>query len=557
MRRKQGLTLVDDSGKVLKTLRDALEDYPDAPDIDTDQAAGALDALSEREGNACILDDGTSPRATWRLLEEAYRRGCHVPFAILAPPAENGEGARGRLSPTTHSEHDAETEDTGAVPRALPLTYYDPLTGLPNRSLFTQWLSRAIGRAQLQSAYRFAVLLVDLDRFKMVNESLGHETGDQLLRAIARRLHKHLRFSDAVARISGDEFTILLDDIQDVSDAVRIANRVHLALQDPFRLADQDIFPTVSIGIALSATGYDRPEQMLQDAETAMYRAKTAEAGYEIFDPEMRRRAREMLRLASDLRRAVERGEFTLHYQPIVSLKSHSVTGFEALVRWIHPVRGFVSPGEFIPAAEETGQIIQIGEWVLFEACQQMARWQRDLREAAPAVINVNLSRKQLAEPGLVRRVSQTLRATGLAPSSLNLEITESMVMENTNSAIDTLMHLRSLGAHVSIDDFGTGYSSLSCLHRLPIQTIKIDRSFVSRMGLDVESSEIVRTIVALARNLHKTVVAEGVETTDQLARLEALGCDLAQGFLFSRPVPAADAGKLFSAPLFDFAEAD
>ncbi len=544
MPRRKAFTLADDSGKVLQELEEALERSSAVPGVESASAVEALNSLVKGDVEACI----TKGPLDWELLQNARKAGLELAMAVFTPSAVEAKSDAAMV----------DSEEAAAPPlRPLPTTYYDPLTGLPNRSLFTQWLSRAIVRSERQDRYRFAVLLLDLDRFKIINDSLGYDTGDQLLIAVARRLLKHLRFSDAVARISGDEFTILLDDIEDVSDAVRISERVHLALQDPFFLGGQEVFPTVSIGIALSASGYDRPDEMLQDAETAMYRAKTAEAGYEIFDPDMRRMAREKLLLESDLRRAVERREFVLFYQPIVSLEEKSVIGFEALVRWIHPVRGFVSPGDFIPVAEETGQIVQIGAWVLEEACRQMARWTEEIPGAQSLVMNVNLSRKQLAEPDIVQQVGRVIRMTGVDPSLLHLEITESMVMENTNSAVDTLMQLRELGTQIAIDDFGTGYSSLSCLHRLPIQTIKIDRSFVSRMGLDVESSEIVRTIVSLSGSLGKQVVAEGIETLDQLSRLESLGCNNAQGFLFSRPVAADEAGKLIGTNLFNFAEAE
>ncbi len=535
MGRGTRLLLLGDDGKTqaVDRLREALDasSEPEKLGVARVAADDALGAIRAGDLTHTITSELVGERPVWELVREAEGRGYHVPLVVLEP------------LPT-------ESRGEGECVQPLPAIYYDPLTGLPNRSLFTQWLSRAVNRARRQKDYRFAVLLLDLDRFKVINNSFGHKTGDRLLVSIARRLMTHLRFSDAVARLSGDEFTILLDDISDVSDVVRIARRVHQALQDPFILAGEEIFPSVSIGIALSASGYERPENMLQDAETAMYRAKATEADYEIFDPDMRRRARETLRMETDLRRALERGEFSLHYQPIVQLPRAEVTGFEALLRWTHPERGMISPGEFVPVAEESGLIIPIGEWVLGEACQQMARWQRDVPEARRLVVNVNLSRKQLLDNELVPRVDQILRQTGIEPGTLNLEITESMVMENGAGAIETLTRLRGLGVHVCIDDFGTGYSSLSCLHRLPIHTIKIDRSFISRMGLDLESSEIVRTIVSLARSLGKKVVAEGVETGDQLGRLEALGCDLAQGFLFSRPVPSEEARLLMQAPL-------
>lgn len=530
---QDGIILVEGGSQARDRVRGLLEDLVGSgPESShTPDGSTALAALEHGDAFAFLVDPQGASQTTWQLLHEAERRGYEIPLLCLA---SRRDGA--------HTGPDSAFVD---ATRPLPSIYYDSLTALPNRHLFTEWLTRAIARVEQQPGYRFAVLLLDLDRFKIINDSLGHQIGDRLLIRIARRLLAHLRFSDAVARVSGDEFTILLDDVKDVSDAVRIAERVHAALKDPFHVGGQEVFPTVSIGIALSETGYDRPDEMLQDAETAMYRAKKSEAGYEIFDPAMRGRARDILRLQSDLRRAVERDEFLLHYQPIVNMPSGKLLGFEALIRWNHPERGFVSPGEFISVAEETGQIVPIGEWVLGEACRQLVRWHAGSPKARELTMNVNFSRKQLREPQVVARVDSILQRTGLDPAHLSLEITESMVMEDTESAVTTLKQLRDLGLSLCVDDFGTGYSSLSCLHSLPIQTIKIDRGFVSRMGMDVESSEIVRTIVSLARNLNKKVVAEGVETADQLARLEALGCDQAQGFYFSRPVPTDQAGEL------------
>ncbi len=527
---REGVMLLKGEERVLKRLSEVAGEL--ALSAEPSAAEAAMEALARREGCVVVTNLDGQAGGAWRWLEQARRCGFEIPLICVKGPT------------TDRCPEDEATLVTNQA-RPLPSIYYDPLTGLPNRALFTEWLARAIERSQQQAGYRFAVLLLDLDRFKIVNDSLGHETGDRLLIRVARRLLAHLRFSDAVARISGDEFTILLDDVEDASDAVRIAERVHAALKDPFLVSGQEIFPTVSIGIALSVTGYQRPEEMLQDAETAMYRAKNTEAGYEIFDPEMRRKARDVLRLESDLRGAMERREFELYYQPILSMPESKVLGFEALLRWNHPERGFVSPGDFIPVAEETGLIVPIGDWVLEEACTQLSRWQDELPHARQLTMNVNLSRKQLCDGELVPRVEQILRQTRIEPDRLKLEITESMVMEREQAAIEVLARLRSLGVFLCVDDFGTGYSSLSCLHRLPIQTIKIDRSFVSRMGIDMESSEIVRTIVALARNLNKKVVAEGVETLDQLSRLEALGCDQAQGFLFSKPVNARDAEEL------------
>ena len=430
----------------------------------------------------------------------------------------------------------------------------DGLTGLPNRILFIERLDRALERVKRDKSLMFAVLLLDLDRFKVVNDSLGHVAGDELLIALSHRLETSLRSSDTVARLGsaptmarlgGDEFTILLDRIKNVSDATCVAERLQQQLATPFTINGHEVFTTASIGIALSATGYDRPEEIVRDAETAMYRAKThGKACYEVFDTDMYARAVTLLQVEIDLRWAVERQEFVVFYQPLVDLHSGQLVGFEALVRWQHPQRGLVSPLEFIPTAEETGLIVPIGAWVLRAACEQMYLWQQQFPTPRPLAVSVNLSCKQFVQADLVEHVEHVLRDTGLEPHSLKLEITESVLMEQTSSITTMLGRLHALGVQLSLDDFGTGYSSLSYLHRFPIQTLKIDRSFVSGMNVDSKNAEIVRTIIALARNLSMDVVAEGVETAEHLAALRALQCHYGQGYWFAKPldVPAATA---------------
>jgi len=427
--------------------------------------------------------------------------------------------------------------------------YHDALTGLPNRMLLTDHLRLAIERAKRHPDHSYALIFLDLDRFKYINDSLGHAAGDQLLITIARRLEGHLRPTDTVARLGGDEFAVLLDGLEDEGDAIRIAERVQEELIAPFNLGGHEVFTTASIGIALNVPGYEHPESVLRDADTAMYRAKEkGKARYELFDADMHARAVERLRLENDLRRAVERGEFHVYYQPIVSLDSDRVAGFEALIRWGHPERGLVPPTEFIPVAEETGMIVEIGQWVLRESCRQMREWQRLSFDNRLLTISVNLSGKQFLQPNLIGCVKQILHETDLDPRCLKLEITESIMMENAEEASAMLVQLRGLGVQLSIDDFGTGYSSLSYLHRFPANTLKIDRSFVMRMGDAGENSEIVRTILTLATNLGMDVIAEGVETKGQLAQLKAMGCPYWQGYLFSRPVDAAGAGALVGA---------
>jgi diguanylate cyclase (GGDEF)-like protein/PAS domain S-box-containing protein len=426
--------------------------------------------------------------------------------------------------------------------------FHDALTGLPNRALFMDHLKLAIARSRRNATTKFAVLYLDLDRFKVINDSLGHTIGDQLLVGIADRLKKNLRPGDTVARLGGDEFTVLIEDIADETESIQVAERIQKELSVPFTLSGREVFTTVSMGIAPSATGYERAEDILRDADTAMYRAKSAgKARYEIFDKAMHARAINLLQMETDMRRALEREEFVLHYQPIVALENFSLRGFEALVRWQHPERGFISPMDFIPVAEETGMIVPLGEWVMREACRQMNQWQKCFPLEHPLFITVNLSSKQFSQNALISTFAMILQETGVKPQSVKLEITESVVMENIETATDMLRQLRGLGVKLAIDDFGTGYSSLSYLHRFPIDTLKIDRSFVTRMSENNENVEIVRTIVVLAQNLGMDVVAEGVETNEQLVLLQKLGCENGQGYFFSKPVNADGAEKIIA----------
>ena len=434
----------------------------------------------------------------------------------------------------------------------------DALTGLPNRLLFMDRLRRLIERTKRRKSALFAVLSLDLDRFMVVNDSLGHLIGDQLLIAIARKLEGCLRSSDTVARLGGvytvartggDEFTILLDDIRQVSDATRVADRIQKELLLPFNLEGHEVFTTLSIGIAISTTGYEQPEELLRDADTAMYRAKAlGKARYEVFNATMRDDAVARLQLETDLRLAIEREEFRLYFQPIVSLNTNEISGFEALVRWQHPNRGLVSPTEFIPVAEETGMIIPIGLWVLREACCQTYLWQKQFRRTSPLTVSVNLSCKHFMQTDVVQQIDQILQETGLDAQSLKLEITESLIMENPETAVAILMQLRVKDIQVGIDDFGTGYSSLSYLHRFPINTLKIDRSFVNGMGVDKKTSELVQTVMTLAHNLGVDVIAEGVETMEQLTQLKSLECEYGQGYYFSNPLDRSAAEGLLMA---------
>jgi len=415
--------------------------------------------------------------------------------------------------------------------------FHDSLTGLPNRAMFTQLLKAEIVSSNQRDAHMFAVLFLDLDRFKNINDSLGHTHGDLLLVAFAERLERTLRPIDTLARFGGDEFAILLSGMTDATDAVRVAKRISEELTQPFVLDKNSAFATASIGIALSSSGYDRAEDILRDADIAMYRAKeNGKARYEVFDHGMHARAVSRLQLESDLRLAIEQKEFCVYYQPIVCLQTGRLAGFEALVRWNHPRRGLVEPADFIPVAEETGLIVPIGEWVLNEACAQVRQWQIDSPSHRSLSLSVNLSARQVAQPHLLDRIKEALDNSKLNPHCLKLEITESVVMENAEAAALMFKQLRSLGVQLSIDDFGTGYSSLSYLHRFPLNYLKIDRSFVMRLTTDNDNA-IVRTISTLARNLGMEVIAEGIETEEQHQQLKMLGCEYGQGYLFSRPV--------------------
>jgi len=417
--------------------------------------------------------------------------------------------------------------------------FHDALTDLPNRALLTEHIKLAIERPRDCDESLFAVLFLDLDRFKNINDSLGHIAGDQLLIATARTLETCLRPNDTVARLGGDEFAILLDGLENQDHAIAVAERIQQALTRTFNLIGHEVYITASIGITLGNGNYTDPENVLRDADTAMYRAKEGgKARFELFDSTMHSHAVALLKLENDLRRAIERNEFEVYYQPIICLETDELYGFEALVRWNHPERGLVSPDTFIPVAEETGLIVEIGQQVLYESCRQMREWHLS-SSGKPLTISVNLSAKQFAQPDLIGQVKKTLEQTGLAAEYVKLEITESVVMKNAEIATTMLMQLCALGVHLSIDDFGTGYSSLSYLHRFPVKTLKIDRSFIGRMGHGGENSEIVRTINTLALNLGMEVVAEGVETVEQLEQLKSMKCTLGQGYLFSRPLDA------------------
>ncbi len=414
---------------------------------------------------------------------------------------------------------------------------HDQLTGLPNRTLFMELLGRSVERRKRNKSYLFALLFLDLDRFKIVNDSLGHAVGDQLLGGIAHRLKESLRGQDTVARLGGDEFTVLLDDIHQSKDAIEMANRIRQDLSAPFDLNGQEIHAEVSIGIVVSSED-EAAETLLRDADTAMYRAKALGGSrQEIFEVNMHDHAMTRMALENDLRNAVKREEFKVFYQAIVTLSSGRIAGFEALVRWQHPTMGLLPPSRFIPLAEETNLIVSIDRWVLRTACTQMAKWHSQSNLKSHWSISVNLSGKQFLQTDLIDSYDKIIKESGLAPNQIQLEITETVLMENPDQKQLLLKALQSKGIFLSLDDFGTGYSSLSYLHRFPFNVLKIDRSFVSQLGMAGNQAEIIKTITMMAHNLGLLVIAEGVETAEQLSYLKDQHCEYGQGYFFSEPV--------------------
>ncbi|HXE51931.1 MAG TPA: EAL domain-containing protein [Tepidisphaeraceae bacterium] len=530
------------------------------PDASSRDSAGSLDQLkglsAEPESLIALSSHLWADPSATSEQEFAFKDG-RVFHCFTAPLHREGEClGRGFWFRDLTREKQAEQKMAQAADQHLHDALHDPLTGLPNRTLFTQRVDNCIKKSHEQPNFRFAILFLDLDRFKIVNDSLGHAVGDELLMTIAAKLQHCVRGqgrpgrNDSVARLGGDEFTILLEDIKDPADAIQVAERIQQALSLPLRLQGHDIYTTASIGVVNSVDGYDNGKDLLRDADAAMYRAKASgKARHVVFDGTMHDAAMQRLRLESDLRRAAERGELVLHYQPVVELNSRELVGFEALIRWERDGK-LVSPADFITIAEDTGLIVPIGIWVLEEACRQLRVWRAANSHLPNLSISVNVSRRQFADQNLVECIRKVLQATRIPATSLNLEITESLIMQDTQSAMTALQQIRELGVGIHMDDFGTGYSSLSCLHRFPLDGLKIDRAFVHNFAERRDSAAVIHAIVSLAHNLNMKVIAEGLETPEQVAFLQAMDCDHGQGYLFGRPLTAEAATAYISKPL-------
>ncbi|HZJ21867.1 MAG TPA: EAL domain-containing protein [Anaerolineales bacterium] len=423
---------------------------------------------------------------------------------------------------------------------------HDPLTNLPNRRLFANRLEHAIEWNKRYPNELFAVVYLDFDRFKIINDSLGHNVGDELLVGLARRLESSIRAMDMVARMGGDEFAILLEAVKSTEEVIITVKRLHASLEAPFEAHGNSIAMTASIGVVVNLLHYEQIDDILRDADIAMYHAKVnGKNGFRIFDIGMREQAENILKLESDLRKAIRNKEFRIHYQPILSLKQQQLTGFEALVRWEHPERGLLYPADFIKGAEESGQIVPIGEWVLYEACRQMKQWQTEFNMESSLTISVNLSSRQFMQSDLVRQIEDVLEQTALSAESLRLELTEMTLIEDVETAVIIIERLRTLGVGVEIDDFGAGYSSLGYLRHLPVNNIKIDRSFISMLGVNKSGVAIIRAIIAMANSLDMKVIAEGIETLDQMNNLTELQCDYGQGFFFNKALDSDTAQAL------------
>jgi len=575
--RKHGATkiLIADDDAVTRRLLEKTLEHAGYEVVVVENGRKALECLSRTDAPRLALLDWLMPGLNGVEVCREMRRHSEYPYAyiiLLTARTSKEDVVTGlEAGADDYITKPCDAEELKARLRAGErilkledkLTYdalHDPLTQLPNRSFFLERLTLCVSWGILHPEYKFAVLSVDMDRFKVVNDSLGISAGDWLLVQIAERLLGSTRRDDAIlrnaevggmagqsrnvgvlARVGGDKFTILLDNIRNASEGIRVAERIQETIRAPFEIDGQTVFTTASVGIAFSGTGYSAAEDMLGDANTAMARAKTlGKARYEMCDPSMHATAAGRFQLETDLRLGTENQEFLVHYQPIVSLIDFRITGFEALARWQRPKFGLVMPEGFISAAEDTGLILWIGHWILQEACRQVCAWNLQFPCFPPFTIAVNISAKEFAQADVVSQIGQVLSETGLAPENLTLELTETMTMRDEQRTTRILSELRKLGVRLCIDDFGTGYSSLSYLRRFALDILKIDRSFVTDMLNNSESEEIVKTILSLGRNLRMKVVAEGVETCEQMTLLKSLGCEFAQGYLFSRPLDSA-----------------
>ena len=552
-----------DAELILETLRTSGLD-PKWRRVDTEKDyLASLDPVPD-----VILSDFHMPkfdaRRAIRILKE---RGLDIPFIVVSGCIGEEMAVQcikdgaidyllkdrlGRLGSAVTQALDRkrlQVEKQAVEERLFHETFHDALTGLPNRALFLERLERALLRSKRDQAYMFAVLLLNLNGFSVIHDSLGPSAGDQLLIEASLRLTRHVRSVDSVARLGSDEFLLLLDNLKTATNSSRVATRIQEALATPINLNGRDVFLSANIGITASTTGYDQAEDMLRDAGAAMYRAKESGHGaFVMYDATMHASAMARIKLEGDLRRAVEQEEFRLYYQPIVSLGTGRVAGFEALLRWQHPEQGLMSPADYIHVAEATGLILPIGRWALREACRQLHQWRQRDSVSARVTMSVNLSSRQFNDPDLLPFIEEMLRDTDLEEGALKLEVTESVMMENVQSVAPLLQTLKRHRIHICIDDFGTGYSSLSYLQQLPIDFLKIDQSFIARLNEDPKSREIIHTITSLAHTLGTKVIAEGVEHPEQVVRLKAWKCQYGQGYYFAKPLTSEAATALLAA---------
>jgi diguanylate cyclase (GGDEF)-like protein len=563
MNERQRVLIIENSEQVRHQLGARLNEL-DVDLIAAETGEQGLEEARRREPCLILLDAGLPDVSGFgvchRLHQDPLTRD--IPVILTGPDDADDKvrafdlGAVDYVSKPFHADELRARVRLALKTRALLDTLEtqaqtDTLTGLPNRSLLTHRLNQAIHRRQHDAEYKYALLFLDFDRFKIINDSLGHEVGDSLLVSIAERLTANLRSGDTAshfgdghlpARLGGDEFVILLDGLKNYADAISVAERLQEALSEAHKIGDHDVISTASIGIVTSSGNYERADDVLRDADTAMYRAKSAgKARHVVFDDRMHEEAVKRLELEEDLRRAMHTAEFSLSYQPIVSLSSGQLMGFEALFRWTHPTQGPIPPDTFIALAEEIGLIVPMGRWALLEAARQLKQWHDRFPGDPPLTMNVNLSKHQLRQPNLVSVVDDILKQTGIEPASIKLEVTEGAMMDSPDRVTALLRQLKNLGVKLCMDDFGTGHSSLSCLHRFPIDVLKIDRTFVLNTDENREYAAVIHAIITLAHTLNMTVVGEGVENGGQLAQLQALDCDCAQGNYFSESmVPAA-----------------